>query len=201
MVRPMRVLLSGFEPFGGESVNPSQRVVERLAATGVEGVVVPVEFERAWPLLAAEVERAEPDVVVALGQAAGASGVMVEGNAVNLDGPSFPDEAGHQPVDVPVVADAPLAYRTGLPVRALVDALREQGIPARPSRSAGGHLCNHVFYRLCHLAATERPGLVAGFVHLPYLPEQTLERDQPSMALAMQVAAVETVLETVAAGG
>lgn len=190
----MRVLVSGFEPFGGERVNPSARVVERLAADGVAGVVLPVVFAEAWPRLREEIERTDPDVVVALGQAGGASGVTIEQIAVNLDDPDSPDEAGAQPQDAPIVAEGPLAYHARLPVRRIAADLRAAGIPARRSRSAGGHLCNHVFYRLCHLAETERPELRTGFVHLPYLPEQTLDRPQPSMALDVQAAAVRRVL-------
>jgi pyroglutamyl-peptidase len=191
----MRMLVSGFEPFGGESVNPSARVVERLAAAGLPTVVLPVVFARAWVRLAAAVDETEPDTVVALGQAGGATGIVVEQIAVNLDDPGTPDEEGAMPVDVPIVDGAPLAYRSGLDVRGVVEALRRRGIPAQHSRSAGGHLCNHVFFRLCHLAATARPGLRAAFVHLPYLPEQVTGRRAPSMPLDTQVAAVRTVLD------
>lgn len=187
------MLVSGFEPFGGEQVNPSREVVQRLSSEGLATVVLPVSFARAWPLLAATVERCRPDVVVALGQAGGATAVVVEQIAVNLDGPDTPDEDGVLPQDVPIVEGAPLAYPSGLDVRGLVTALRGAGVPAERSRSAGGHLCNHVFFRLCHLAATERPGVRVGFVHLPYLPEQVTDRRIASMGLGVQVEAVRVI--------
>ena len=194
----MRALVSGFEPFGGERLNPSGEVLgvlpPRVGAADVATVTLPVRFADAWEVLAAAVEEAAPDVVVALGQAAGTSAVTIEEIAVNLDGPEDPDEAGSRPVDEPIVDGAPLAYRTGLPARGLEAALAAQGIPARRSRSAGAHLCNHVFYRLCHLAATARPGLRAGFVHLPCLPAQALDGARPSLPLDLQVEAVRAVL-------
>lgn len=195
----MRALVSGFEPFGGESLNPSGEVLAtlppRLGSAEVATVTLPVRFADAWGVLVAAVEAADPDVVVALGQAAGARAVTIEEIAVNLDGPADPDEAGVRPVDEPIVAGAPLAYRTGLPARDLEAALAAAGIPARRSRSAGAHLCNHVFYRLCHLAAEGRPGLRAGFVHLPFLPAQALDGARPSLPLDLQGAAVRTLLE------
>lgn len=190
----MRVLVSGFEPFGGECVNPSQRVAEAVGEEAVGHVALPVVFAEAWPKLAAAIEERDPEVVVALGQATGATAVTLEQIAVNLDSADDPDEAGEQPEDRPIVPGAPLAYRSGLPVRALVAALRSAGTPAAVSRSAGGHLCNHVFFRLCHLAATARPALVTGFVHLPCLPEQALDRKRPSMPLEAQAAAVRRVI-------
>ena len=194
----MRALVSGFEPFGGRRLNPSGEVLgvlpPRVGAADVATVMLPVRFADAWAALADAVEEADPDVVVALGQAAGASAVTIEEIAVNLDGPDDPDEAGVRPVDEPIVEGAPLAYRTGLPARGLEAALAAEGIPARRSRSAGAHLCNHVFYRLCHLAATVRPGLRAGFVHLPCLPAQTPDGADPSFSLDLQAAAVRTVL-------
>ena len=202
----MRVLVSGFEPFDGGEANPSQSVVAALVdepPRGVEvaTVVLPVRFASAWPALRSAMQAHAPHVVLALGQAGGAAGVLIEQVALNLDGPDRPDEDGTLPVDEPIVAGAPLAYRSGLPVRSLVAGLRDIGIPARASRHAGGHLCNHVFFRLCHLAATEDPGVTAGFVHLPYLPEQVLDEPAPSMPLTEMVRAVGHVVEHLPAAG
>ena len=200
----MRVLVSGFEPFDGGKANPSQSVVAALAdepPRDVATAVLPVRFASAWPVLQSAVQAHAPHVVLALGQAGGAAGVLIEQVALNLDGPDRPDEDGTLPVDEPIVAGAPLAYRSGLPVRSLVAGLREIGIPAHTSRHAGGHLCNHVFFRLCHLAATGGPLLMAGFVHLPYLPEQVLDEPEPSIPLTEMVRAVGHLIGHLTAAG
>lgn len=195
----MRVLVSGFRPFGGDDVNPSEAVLDFLpaeapATMALATTVLPVRFADAWPRLLEAVTGHGPDLVLALGQAGGATGVVVEQIAVNLDGPDDPDEDGVRPVDEPIVAGAPLAYASGIPVRDLVARLRGEGVVARHSRSAGAHLCNHVFYRLCHLAATERPGLAVGFVHLPYLPGQVLDGSDPSVPVEVQARSVGRAL-------
>jgi pyroglutamyl-peptidase len=197
---PPTVLLTGFEPFGGARVNPSAEVVRSLAEGGLDGLhlvptILPVDFAHGFARLREAVRRHNPELVVALGQAGGRAGVTVERVALNLDDAEHPDNAGAQPVGRTIEAGGPAAYPTRLPAREIVDALRAQGIPAALSGCAGGHLCNHVFYRLMHLAEGERAALRGGFVHLPYLPEQALDGSQPSMDLPLQCRAVRTVIE------
>jgi pyroglutamyl-peptidase len=194
------VLLTGFEPFGGAQVNPSAEVVRAFAADGLDGLrlvpaTLPVVFAEGFARLREAVERHDPALVVALGQAGGRAGVTVERVALNLDDAEQPDNAGEQPVSRTIDPAGPAAYRTRLPAREIVDALRAAGIPAALSDSAGGHLCNHVFYRLMHLAERERPALRGGFLHLPYLPEQATDGSEPSMDLALQCRAVRTAVE------
>lgn len=198
-----RVLLTAFDPFGGETVNPSQQAVARLAdaeaPSGVEirTAVLPVVFGDAIDALREAVAEHDPDLVICAGEAGGRFAVTPERVAVNVNDAPMPDNAGRTPVDEPVVAGGPVAYFSGLPVAAIVDALRAAGIPAAKSSTAGNYVCNNVFYGLMHLIATERPGLVGGFVHVPYVHEQVLNRtDQPSLSLEMITEALRITVQT-----
>ncbi|AHH96214.1 pyroglutamyl-peptidase I [Kutzneria viridogrisea] len=199
------VLLTGFEPFGGERVNPSWQAVsllgERQPLSGVDirVAVLPCAFDTSLDALRAAVTEHSPELVICTGQAGGRHAVTPERVAVNLDDARIPDNAGSQPVDVPVVEGGPAAYFTSLPVKASVAAMRAAGVPAAVSYTAGTFVCNHVFYGLMHLLATELPGVRGGFVHVPYTPEQLA--DAPSMSVATiaegLAALVRTCLDTV----
>jgi pyroglutamyl-peptidase len=201
-----RVLITAFEPFGGEKVNPSQLAVQRLADDGVDGTelttaFLPVVYYDAAARLRSAIAEHEPDIVICTGQAGGRFGITPEKVAVNRNDTPMPDNAGQAPVDEPIVADGPVGYFTTLPVTAMVAALHDAGIPAEVSWTAGTYVCNHVFYSLMHLAATERGGLRGGFVHVPYAHEQVIGRTdaQPSLSLdtitqALQIA-VRTAVE------
>ncbi len=205
MPRPARpVVLTGFEPFGGESVNPSWQVAQALHGRSVGGhpvhaACLPCEFGAALAALdgvLAEVRSrsGEPALVLALGQAAGRSDFSVERVAINVDDARIADNAGAAPVDLPVVAGAPAAYFATLPIKAMVAALRAAGLPASVSQSAGTFVCNHVFFGLMHrLSAT--PAVRGGFMHLPLLPEQAARAPgQPSLPLATLVQGLEVAL-------
>ena len=194
------MLVTGFEPFDGAAVNPSQRVVEVLAAsppTGVElqTVVLPVSYARAADALRAAVRDARPDVVVCFGQADGRSGISVEQFAHNLDSAESVDSDGVAS-DAEIDPDGPAAYGSTLPVAGIVEALRAEGVPAAESRDAGGFLCNHVFYVLMRMLEVERRGARGGFVHVPLLPEQALARHAATMALETLVRAAHVVVTT-----
>jgi pyroglutamyl-peptidase len=198
-----RVLVTGFEPFAGSPANPSQRLVEELAAQPPAGVelataVLPVAYGRAAGELRAAVSAAEPDVVVCFGQADGRAGISVERFALNLDDASNVDNDGTSS-GAPVEPDGPAAYRSTLPVDEIVRALRAAGIPAAASRDAGGFLCNHVFYALMCVLEQERPRTTGGFVHVPVLPEQALEQPVASMPLDVLVRAGAIVVGVAAA--
>ncbi|PZG23756.1 pyroglutamyl-peptidase I [Nonomuraea aridisoli] len=208
------VLLTGFEPFDGSGVNPSWEAVRLAAATPPEGVslttaMLPVVFHDAIARLREAVEESGAEVVVCVGQAGGRPGVTVERVAINLDDARIPDHKGAQPVDEPVVVGGPAAYFSTLPVKACVAAVRDAGLPASVSHTAGTFLCNHVFYGLMHLIASGRPGVRGGFVHVPYLPEQVPGGDQPSMSVksiaealtAIVSAAVTTTADLKETGG
>lgn len=203
MPRPS-ILLTGFEPFGGESVNPSWQVAQALhgetvAGARVQSLCLPCDFGRALAVLGAELARRRPGLVLALGQAAGRSDFSVERVAINVDDARSPCNAGRQPIDEPVVPGAPAAYFATLPIKAMVAALREAGLPASVSHSAGTYVCNHVFYGLMH-ALRRRRSVRAGFMHLPLLPEQAAVRDTvpapPSLPLATLVHGVRLALTT-----
>ncbi|HEY8302165.1 MAG TPA: pyroglutamyl-peptidase I [Jatrophihabitans sp.] len=198
-----RVLMTAFEPFGGEQVNPSQLAVQRLVDAGPDGVelrsaLLPVVYYEARDALRAAIEQYEPDLVICTGQAGGRYGVTPEKVAVNRNDTTMPDNAGQAPLDEPIVTDGPAAYFTGLPVAEIVAALRAAAIPSEVSWTAGAYVCNHVFYSLMHLLATERPGLRGGFIHVPYAHEQVLERAeaQPSLALESIADALRIAVST-----
>ncbi|MER7790647.1 pyroglutamyl-peptidase I [Streptomyces sp. NPDC097640] len=196
-----RVLLTGFEPFGGEDVNPSWQAVSLVAAGPPPGIQVTTArlscvFGTALEELAAAVEAADPDLVLCVGQAGGRTGISVERVAVNVDDARIPDNAGRRPVDEPVVPGGPAAYFAALPVKACVAAVRAAGIPASVSQTAGTFVCNHVFYGLAHLIATRRPALRGGFVHVPYAPEQVVDRAEPSLPADTVAHALRAIVTT-----
>jgi pyroglutamyl-peptidase len=203
--KTLRVLVTGFEPFGGEPVNPSMQAVLGLAADPPPGIVLcteilPVSQVRTPPALRAAVARDRPDVVIATGEASGRAEVSVERVGINVDDFRIADNDGLQPVDVPAVEGGPAAYFATIPVKAVTAALRAAGVPAHVSNTAGTHLCNHTLYLLGHLAATEYPGMRVGFLHLPALPEQAARHPgQPSMATATMVTALRAAIAAIVA--
>ncbi|MGW7521308.1 pyroglutamyl-peptidase I [Streptomyces sp. NPDC054796] len=211
---PAKVLVTGFEPFDGETVNPSWLAVRSLAEAPPAGVDLATAelscvFGTAIEDLREAVEAASPDLVLCVGQAGGRHGLTVERVAVNVDDARIPDNAGRRPVDEPVVEGGPAAYFASLPLKACVAAAREAGVPAAVSQTAGTFVCNHVFYGLAHLIATERPALRGGFVHVPYVPEQVVDRAAPSMSVrdiatglsAIVTAALTTTTDLRVTGG
>jgi pyroglutamyl-peptidase len=198
-----RVLLTGFEPFGGETSNSSWEAVTCAAAETPPGIDITVTrlscaFGTALDELRAAIARAEPDLVLCTGQAGGRPDLTVERVAVNVDDARIPDNAGRQPIDEAVVDGGPVAYLAALPIKACVAAARAAGVPASVSQTAGTFVCNHVFYGLMHLIATELPGLRGGFVHVPYTPEQTLGTARPSLPSSLAARGLRAVLSTAA---
>lgn len=198
---PPSILLTGFEPFGGEHLNPSALVAQSLhgqhiGGWPVTGLVLPCVFGQAIDMLEQSLAAERPALVLSLGQAGGRPGVTVERIAVNRNDARIPDNAGAQPMDRPVVPGAPAAYFSRLPVKALVAALQADGVPAAESLSAGSFVCNHLFFGLMH-AVRLRRSVQAGFVHLPWLPEQVAERPEAfALPLDTQVHAVRSLLAT-----
>jgi pyroglutamyl-peptidase len=199
-----RVLLSAFDPFGGESINPSEQAVRRLvdgpALDGAQltSVFLPVVFGEAVEALKRAIAEHEPDVVICVGEAGGRFAVTPERFAINLNDAEMPDNAGRQPLEEPIVEGGPVGYVSTLPVAAMVDAMRAAGIPAQKSSTAGHYVCNNVFYGLMHYIATERPSLRGGFVHVPYMHEQVLGRldEKPSLSIETITSAVRIAVET-----
>ncbi|WP_461124049.1 pyroglutamyl-peptidase I [Saccharothrix stipae] len=194
----MEVLLTGFEPFDGADTNPSWDAVDAVRPDGyrLTTLRLPCVFGDSLTALREALSARRYDVAVCVGQAGGRAGITPERVAVNLDDARIPDNAGARPIDEPVVPGGPAAYFTGLPVKACVAALEAEGIPASVSHSAGTFVCNHVFYGLMHLVATEHPGVRAGFVHVPFAPEQASTGRHPSLPVATTARALEVIVRT-----
>lgn len=218
-MRTQRVLVTGFEAFAGAASNPSGEVVRRLvsvpqpelAACGIElsGAVLPVSYRGAGDALLAAIDAHKPDLVVALGLAEGRSGITPERVAINLDDARIPDNDGEQPIDEAIEEDGPAARFSTLPVKAIVAALTEAGLPASVSLTAGSFVCNHVAYVLG--GEVERnPGLRGGFIHVPATPDlvppgssvptMTLDELERGIRLAL-ITAVQTTTDEKVAGG
>lgn len=195
------ILLTGFEPFDGERVNPSQEIVraldgEVIAQHRVVGVVLPVAFAATQSTLDSLLTQHRPALVFALGQAGGRSEISLERVAINLIDARIADNDGVQPINETVIDGAPGAYFSTLPIKTMTAHLRALGIPAMTSLSAGSFVCNQVFFALSHLIATRYPSTRGGFVHVPWLPEQgVLHAGQPSMALDTMIAGVRAAIE------
>ena len=199
----MKILVTGFEPFGGELVNPSAQVVEALpeviAGAELIKIILPTVRGEAPRKVEKVLLEQHPNVVLSIGQAGGRESINVERVAVNLDDYRIPDNAGNQPMDEPVVPGGPDGYLTNLPVRAMVDAIQKEGIPAQLSLSAGTFVCNHVFYSVRYFLERHCPGARSGFIHIPWLPEQAVDKPgQPSMTLEMSVRAIEAAVGAIA---
>ena len=193
-----RVLLTGFEPFAGANLNPSEQIVNALKGRQIAGVelhtaVLPVVFTESSELLRHLIKLHKPDVVICLGQAEGRREISFERVAINLDDARLADNAGRVVLDQPVVAGGPEAKFTTLPVKEMVAAVRAEGIAAGLSTTAGTFVCNHIFYAMQHeLAETS---VVSGFIHVPLMPEQAGEFEGlPTMPLDQQVRAIETAV-------
>lgn len=197
----MKVLLTGFEPYGQERVNSSWEAVkahpEFVGDVEIVKECLPVSFERAGMALEKAIVLHKPDVVLSVGQAGGCCEINVERVAVNLADCKKADNDGCQPCERRLFLDAPDAYFSNLPVKRLVDAIREAGIPAVVSNSAGLYVCNSVFYAAMHLVHGKYPNMQVGFLHVPYLPCQVVEKaKQPSMAAETVVQALTIVIYT-----
>ncbi len=198
----MKILVTAFEPFGGQTMNPAQEAVGRLPLR-VEGadisrVTLPVAFGRDGEVLVQEIGRHDPDVCLCVGQAGGRAQVTPEFVGINYMLARIPDNEGARPAGIPVVEGGPAAYFTTLPVHAMVARMRERSVPASVSYSAGTFCCNEVLYTALHAAATAYPRMRAGFIHVPFAPEQ-VERsggDFPSMPVDMMVEALTIAIET-----
>ncbi|EHK9017666.1 pyroglutamyl-peptidase I [Vibrio vulnificus] len=194
-----KILVTGFEPFGGESLNPSLELVKVLTQkerTNIEiiGCQVPVVRHQSISTVIEAIEQHEPELVFMIGQASGRAAITPERVAINLDDYRIEDNAGHQPVDEPIIATGPAAYFSTLPVKAITHALQQAGISCQLSHSAGTFVCNHLFYGIQHYLQA-RP-IRSGFIHIPLLPEQASASNQPSMSLETLARGLEMMIMT-----
>lgn len=194
------VLLTGFEPFNGASINPAWEAVRALKGWIEDDFIVeilqlPCVFGFANRVLCGAVDEIKPDIVICVGQAGGRAALTVERVAINVDDAPILDNDGQQPVDAPIAPGGPAAYFATLPVKAIVGAMRKRGLQAAVSQTAGTFVCNHVFYGLLH--HLQRRATIGGFIHVPYLPEQ----GSPSMALSEIIEGLRTAVEVAVRGG
>ena len=183
----MKLLLTAFSPFGGEKINPSLEAVkllkDKILETDIIKLEVPTVFGKSIKIVADAIEKERPDYVLCIGQAGGRYGITPERVAINIDDARIPDNEGNQPIDRPIFADGEPAYFSGLPVKAMVEEIRKEGLPASLSNSAGTYVCNH---------------LMGGFIHVPFIPEQTVDKpDKPSMSLTDIVRGLEAAIRAV----
>ena len=208
----MKILVTGFEPFNGATINPSQLILEKLQApTGVELIkeVLPVEFAGSTKRLQELFETHKPDTVLSLGQAGNRPEISVERVAINLDNvrssnglSELPDNVGDAPVDKPIAADGAPAYFTTLPDWKMIAAIQKVGVAGAASYTAGSYVCNHVMYTALYEAEKNYPCMKAGFIHVPFLPEQLAARKDNRQVYAMEledmVKGVQAALEVLA---
>ncbi|MFO1080656.1 MAG: pyroglutamyl-peptidase I [Reyranellaceae bacterium] len=200
----MRALVTGFDPFGGDDVNPSSRAVaglpSRLGGIEIATAELPTSYARSGEVLEDALRRVRPDIVLCVGQAGGRSELSLERVAINVQDARIRDNDGRQPIDIAIVAGGPAAHFTTLPIRACVAEMRRAGLPAGVSNTAGTFVCNHIFYVLMDALGRNGLGARGGFLHIPYLPAQAARLGgAPSMALADIVRGIEIVLSVSAA--
>ena len=184
----MKVLVTGFEPFGGEKVNPALEAIKGLPSeihgAKVSWLEVPTVFHKSAQVLEEEMSRYQPDFVLCIGQAGGRSSLTPERVAINQDDARIPDNDGNQPIDLPIRPDGASAYFSNLPIKAMVQAIKKEGLPASVSNTAGTFVCNHLMYQALYLAEKKFPHVKAGFMHIPYMMEQVVNRPTtPAMSL------------------
>lgn len=198
----MKVLVTGFDPFGGESINPAYEAVKRLpdeiAGARIVKVEVPTVFKKSIEALKRNIEAEKPEIVLCIGQAGGRFDLTVERVAINLDDARIPDNEGNQPIDEPIFADGEPAYFANIPIKAMVQNVRKQNLTASVSNTAGTFVCNHLMYGLMYLIHQEFPTIRGGFIHVPYIVEQVVEkRNMPSMSVENIAKGLEAMIEAV----
>ena len=200
----MKLLLTGFTPFDGEKINPALEAVKRLpneiAGLEIVKLEVPTVFGESVRLVQEAIEREQPDFVLSVGQAGGRAEITPERVAINVDDARIPDNVGQQPIDIPIFADGENAYFATLPVKAMTDAIRNAGLPSALSNTAGTYVCNHLMYGVLHHLHQNHKSIKAGFIHVPYIPEQTADKPGvPFMPLDDIVRALEAAIAAIPA--
>jgi pyroglutamyl-peptidase I len=202
----MKILVTGFDPFGGEKVNPALEAIKLLPAeilgTKIIKLEIPTVVGKSLAKITAAVEQENPDVVLSIGQAGGRADISVERIGINIDDCRIPDNEGNQPIDEPVIQDGPSAYFVTIPIKAIVEKIREHKIPASVSNTAGTFICNHVCYGVAHLAAQRTAAgkpMKSGFIHIPFLPEQAIGKPllTPSMSVETILRGITLALEAI----
>ncbi|NLW23183.1 MAG: pyroglutamyl-peptidase I [Tissierellia bacterium] len=199
----MKILVTGFDPFGGEKVNPAYEAVklipDKIAGSEIIKLEIPTVFTRSALVVEEAIKEHNPDVVLSIGQAGGRSSITVERVAINLAEARIPDNDGEQPIDQKIKEDGENAYFATIPVKAMVKKIREKGIPAHVSYTAGTYVCNSIMYNVLYMADKKYPNIRAGFIHVPYAPEQVVDKPEgtPSMPVETIAKAIEYAIEAI----
>lgn len=198
----MKILVTGFDPFGGESINPAFEVIKKLkdeiAGAEVIKLQVPTAFNKSVEKTAEKVAEIKPDFVLNIGQAGGRSDITVERVAINMNDARIPDNLNQQPIDEVIDAEGEAAYFATIPVKAIVQSIREKNIPASVSNTAGTYVCNHLMYGTLNYIHKNNLNTKAGFIHIPFLFQQVINKpNTAAMELDTMVQAIEAAIETI----
>lgn len=198
----MKILVTGFEPFGGEKINPSIEAVnslpDRIEETEIVKIQIPVVRWKALAQIEQAVKQYNPDVILSVGQAGGRSDISVERIGINVDDFGIKDNEENQPCNEPIDEKGPDGYFLNVPVKDMVENIRSHQIPASVSNTAGTYVCNHVAYGTRRMIETKYPGKKSGFIHIPYLPQQVTDKNgMPSMSLEVIVEGLTAALEAI----
>ena len=200
-----KLLLTAFTPFDGEKINPALEAVklvkDKIGNLEIVKLEVPTVFGKSIDTVREAIEREKPDFVLSIGQAGGRAEITPERVAINLNDARIPDNEGNQPIDEPIFPDGENAYFSTLPVKAMVEAIRKEGLPSSLSNSAGTYVCNHLMYGVLYYL-DKRPSIKAGFIHVPYIPEQTKnKKEMPALELSEIVRGLEAAITAIAING
>ena len=199
----MKLLLTGFDPFGGELINPAweavKRVSDKVGDVEVVKLMVPTVFYKSIDTVAAAIEKEKPDAVLCIGQAGGRFDLNPERVAININDARIPDNEGNQPLDGPVFADGETAYFATLPIKAMAEEIRKAGVPASVSNTAGTYVCNHLMYGVLYTLANKYPDVRGGFMHVPFITSQVINRNPiaPSLSLEQIVTGIEAAVKAI----
>ena len=196
----MKVLVTGFDPFGGESINPAWEAVkvikDEIAGAEIVKMQIPTVVGKSIAKIHDKMVEINPDIVIAVGQAGGRFGVTPERVAINVTDARIPDNEGNQPIDEVIFEDGDAAYFSNLPVKAMVQAIKDAGYPSVLSNTAGTYICNHVMYGILYYIQKEFPNVRGGFIHVPYATSQVVNKpNTASMSLADITASLEAAIK------
>lgn len=197
----MKILITGFDPFDKDDINPSielvKKIDEKIDNAQIFKVEIPTVFKKSGEILEENIKKIRPDVILCIGQAGGSPSISIERIAINIDDARISDNDGKKPIDEKIRLDGENAYFSNFPIKKIVDEIKKENIPAEISNSAGTFVCNHLMYEALYFAKKYK-NIKAGFIHIPYLPEQVLNKtNTPSMDLENSLKAINIALKTI----
>lgn len=197
----MRILITGFDSFGGESINPSNlsvsKLPDKIGNIKIKKLTLPTVFNNSADLLEKNIEEFQPNIVICVGQAGGRNKITVERVAINIDDARIADNNNNAPIDETIRDDGENAYFSTLPIKAIVSELEKNNIPAAVSNTAGTFVCNHIMYQALYLSKTKFKNINAGFIHIPFIKEQVENKpNMPYMELDKIINALKVIIVT-----